>query len=81
MFIVRDWENDDEDVDYPHGSEGGNKYFEATTQPSQTRAHEHNAVRYFLDKTFEKIPCFLLPEPGKAVKKKGVTLGGTCFKL
>jgi len=76
MFIIRDWENDDEDVDYPYGLEGGNKYFEATIQPSEHKAAENNIMKYFLNKNFGEIPCFLLPEPGKTVKKKNVTLGG-----
>ena len=76
MFVVRDWENDDEDVDYPHGLEGGKKYFKTTTQPSSRRAREHNLMGRFLSKTFGEIPCYLLPEPGKAVKKKTIKIGG-----
>jgi len=81
MFIVRDWENDDEEADFPQVFEGGKKYFEATTKPSRKRAQEHNIMKSFFSKTFGEISCFLLPEPGKAVRKKAITLGGISIYL
>jgi len=74
LFIVRDWENDDEDVDYPHGLEGGKKYFDRTTKPNAQKAEEHKMMQKFFHNAFGEISCFLLPEPGKAVKKRDVTL-------
>ena len=81
LFVVRDWENDDDDDDdqFPHGLDGGKKYFERTTKPSNLKAHEHDAMQKFLIKTFGEISCYLLPEPGKAVKKKEVTLNSKYF--
>jgi len=80
LFIVRDWENDDDDDEcqFPHGLEGGKQYFLKTTQPSELKAQEHEAMQKFLLTSFGEISCFLLPEPGKAVKKKDVTLGSKC---
>ena len=78
---MRDWENDDEDEDedYPHGLEGGKKYFDVTTRPSPEKAKEHQMMQRFFHNAFGEISCFLLPEPGKAVKKKDVTLRSKCF--
>ena len=74
IFIVRDWENDDEEDDYRHGLDGGKKYFEKATQPSAQKAKEHEMMQKFFYNAFGNISCFLLPEPGKAVKKKDLTL-------
>ena len=71
---MRDWEDDDEDVEYPYGLEGGQKYFQVTTRPSALKAEEHKMMQKFFHNAFGEISCFLLPEPGKAVKKKDVTL-------
>ena len=76
MFIVRDWYNDDEHVDYPHGLNGGAKYFENTTKPSAKKAEEHKVMQKFLHDAFGDIACFLMPEPGKAVRKRDFLLKG-----
>ena len=74
MFIVRDWYNDDEDIDYPHGLNGGKQYFSAATQPNAKKANEHILMHEFLQDAFGDIACFLLPEPGNAVRQRDVIL-------
>ena len=71
---MRDWEDDDEDVNYSYGLEGGQKYFKVATQPSAQKAEEHKMVQEFFHNAFGEISCFLLPEPGKTVKKKDIAL-------
>ena len=74
IFIVRDWEDDDENERYLHGLDGGKKYFDTIIKPSERKAEEHKMMQKFLLNAFGEICCFLLPEPGKAVKKSEVTL-------
>ena len=77
---MRDWENDDEDDDYPYGLEGGKKYFVVTTRPTPEKAKKHQLMQRFFRNAFGEISCFLLPEPGrKKVKQKNVTLRSKCF--
>ena len=81
MFIVRDWYNDDEDDDYPYGLKGGEKYFKKTTEPTAEKALEHKMMQKFLHDAFGEVPCFLMPEPGKAVRRRDFVLKGKILMI
>ena len=75
MFLVRDWDEDeDHEEHYPYGFNGGKKYFEITTKPNSKKAIEHLMMQKHFKEAFGDITCFLMPEPGKAVRKKDVLL-------
>ena len=79
MFVVRDWDYDNEDGEEdgcPHGLEGGRKYLERTTKPNDMKAAENVSMNRFFKNAFGEIACFLLPEPGSAVKKTNLYLAG-----
>ena len=69
MFVVRDWINDDDDDDYPYGFEGGKKYLTKTLEKSQEMEDENKYMKNFF-KSFDEIPCCLLPHPGPPVNDK-----------
>ncbi|XP_070490396.1 atlastin-1-like [Chironomus tepperi] len=50
-FLIRDWENYE---DYPFGSDGGTKYLQNIIK---------NKYK-FIEQSFEKVDCCLLPHPG-----------------
>ncbi|EDQ90984.1 uncharacterized protein MONBRDRAFT_20202 [Monosiga brevicollis MX1] len=64
-FLVRDWEFED----YPAGAEGGQAYLDSILATSEDQPEELREVREWLRGCYEDISCFLLPDPGKKVKK------------
>lgn len=66
MFIIRDWISPDE---YNYGLKGGNKFIKMFLRIKDFHSTELQAVRNYLQKTFESISCFLMPYPGKTTAR------------
>ena len=78
MFLIRDWDEDE-----CFGLEGGRKYMEEFRSPDDSNTNkDFNRICKFLFKTFEEIPCCLLPYPGDAIKKNDLsTTKGTVVNI
>lgn len=66
MFIIRDWISPEE---YEYGFSGGNKFIKTILEVKDFHTTELKTVRQYLQKTFERIDCFLMPYPGKSVAR------------
>eukprot|EP00730_Choanoeca_flexa_P008316 TRINITY_DN12475_c0_g6_i2.p1 TRINITY_DN12475_c0_g6~~TRINITY_DN12475_c0_g6_i2.p1 ORF type:complete len:607 (+),score=173.16 TRINITY_DN12475_c0_g6_i2:87-1907(+) len=64
-FLIRDWEFDD----HPHGAQGGKDYLNNVLAVHEDTPKQLAEVREWLRECYEDIGCFLLPDPGKKVKK------------
>jgi hypothetical protein len=67
VFLIRDWNNEDE---FAFGLDGGNKYL---LKQMHSNISEIKQMQDSIHKAFKKINCFLMPEPGRQVKKKSFT--------
>lgn len=65
MFLIRDFN----DESYPFGYEGGRKKLDETLSIKKNATNFASlSVRKNIDKAFDNITCFLMPEPGPKVK-------------
>jgi len=68
MFLVRDWIHEEK---YPHGFEGGNAYMKhrvfQTAKPDKSGST--SLMLKDIASAFDKVRCFLLPEPSENVRK------------
>lgn len=65
---MRDWSHED---DFPSGLEGGKGYISRELKITDQQAPELRAVREYINESFDKIDCFLLPFIGMKALKKG----------
>ena len=66
MFLIRDWTSPEE---YDYGFTGGNRFIKSVLTVRDFHTAELKTVREYLQKTFQKINCFLMPYPGKVVAR------------
>jgi atlastin len=64
LFLVRDWQNVD---DYDFGFDGGSKYLSEFLKSKPNQPEALKSVREHLRDSFDELPCFLMPYPGKKV--------------
>jgi len=68
-FLVRDWQNFDDEEDI-EGCETEMKKYLADVIANPTDANDLSDTRDQINICFEDVSCFLMPHPGKAVTKK-----------
>eukprot|EP00045_Choanoeca_perplexa_P006871 m.59916 g.59916 ORF g.59916 m.59916 type:complete len:604 (-) comp13827_c0_seq1:62-1873(-) len=68
-FLIRDWEF----PDHEPGAAGGQEYLSNVLAVSDDTATQLAEVREWLQECYEEIGCFLLPDPGKKIKKPDFT--------
>ena len=73
MFIVRDWQNDDE---ISFGLHQNEVYLEKIFNPNISCGPEHKFMKNYLNQTFGLIQGLFLPYPGGAVNKKPCSIAG-----
>jgi atlastin len=61
MFLIRDWNNDDE---HAFGTSGGQEYLNKFLEVKPGQNEVLSSVRQFIRSSFEKLECALLPHPG-----------------
>lgn len=66
MFVIRDWTSPEE---YDYGFNGGKRFIKSVLTVRDFHTAELKTVREYLQKTFERIDCFLMPYPGKVVAR------------
>lgn len=66
MILIRDWNSPEE---YKYGVRGGNAYLNSFLEIHDYQTRELQSVRRYLRSSFDKIDCFLMPHPGKAVAR------------
>jgi atlastin len=66
MILIRDWNSPEE---YKYGLRGGNAYLNSFLEIHDFQTRELQSVRRYLRSSFEKIDCFLMPHPGRAVAR------------
>ena len=66
VFLIRDWDHLD---DYPAGIQGGEGYLSEFLEIKDEQNPILRSVRKYLHQSFNKISCYLLPEPGKIVRR------------
>ena len=68
QFLIRDWPHE---FEFAYGSVGGNTYIkEILAVDPEEQEEELVSVRQYIDASFDKISCFLMPKPGDVVTKK-----------
>ncbi|CAO1398340.1 unnamed protein product [Diamesa serratosioi] len=65
VFLMRDWDYVDE---YPAGVQGGAGYLRELLQIKDNQHPSLRSVREYVHQSFNKISCYLLPDPGKTVR-------------
>ncbi|XP_076808981.1 uncharacterized protein LOC143452043 [Clavelina lepadiformis] len=63
FFVVRDWH----DPEYQYGLDGGRKIIDDVLAVHDNQ-RDLKSVRRNIHKTFEKVECFLMPQPGNKVE-------------
>ncbi|CAG7817491.1 unnamed protein product, partial [Allacma fusca] len=63
VFLIRDWSNTQQ---YALGSGGGDNFIQKKLEIKPHHKDAHKRVREQMHKCFEKVNCFLLPNPGSA---------------
>lgn len=66
VFLIRDW---DHLHDYPAGIQGGIGYLRDLLEIKDEQSPTLRTVREYIHQSFNKISCYLLPEPGKIVRR------------
>lgn len=66
MFVIRDWSSPD---DYEYGLDGGNKFLKSFLQIRDFHTPELKSIRQYMEASFDKLNCFLMPYPGKIVAR------------
>jgi len=64
LFLLRDWVNVDE---YQYGLEEGHLYLMDILQTDENQKPALREVRLYIQSSFEKVDCFLMPHPGEKV--------------
>lgn len=67
VFLIRDWDHLD---DYPAGIQGGEGYLRELLEIKDEQSPILRSVRDYVRQSFNKISCYLLPEPGKIVRRR-----------
>ncbi|XP_064482970.1 atlastin-2-like [Ornithodoros turicata] len=67
VILVRDWSYPD---DKPYGLEGGSQVLQKWVNPAGTRNDKVRDMRKRILSSFERIDCYLMPDPGTAVSRK-----------
>ncbi|CAO1407507.1 unnamed protein product [Diamesa hyperborea] len=66
VFLIRDWDH----LHYhPAGIEGGKGYLKDLLEINDEQSPTLRTVREYIHRSFNKISCYLLPEPGKIVRR------------
>lgn len=63
---MRDWDYLDE---FPAGAKGGESYLRDLLEVKNHQIPSLRSVREYVHQSFNKISCYLLPEPGKIVRR------------
>lgn len=66
MFVIRDWSSPD---DYEYGLDGGNRFLKSFLQIREFHTPELKSIRQYMEASFDKLNCFLMPYPGKIVAR------------
>ena len=66
MFVIRDWSSPDE---YEYGLDGGNRFLKSFLQIRDFHTPELKSIRQYMEASFDKLNCFLMPYPGKIVAR------------
>ena len=66
MFVIRDWSSPD---DYDYGLDGGNKFLKSFLKVREFHTPELKSIRQYMEASFDKLNCFLMPYPGKIVAR------------
>ena len=66
LFLIRDW---DFEYEYPFGRTGGEQVLENSLQITDDQPKELRDLRKHIRSCFETISCFLMPHPGRNIRK------------
>lgn len=66
LVLIRDWNSPEE---YKYGLRGGNAYLNSFLEIHDYQTRELQSVRRYLRSSFERIDCFLMSYPGRAVAR------------
>lgn len=66
MFVIRDWSSPD---DYEYGLDGGNRFLKSFLEIKEFHTPELKSIRQYMEASFDKLNCFLMPYPGKIVAR------------
>ncbi|CAO1438859.1 unnamed protein product, partial [Diamesa serratosioi] len=66
MFVIRDWSSPD---DYEYGLDGGNRFLKSFLRIKDFHTPELKSIRQYMEASFDKLNCFLMPYPGKIVAR------------
>ncbi|XP_030022153.1 atlastin isoform X2 [Manduca sexta] len=66
-FLIRDWQYE---YDHEYGQKGGEELLEDRLKIKKGMAPELSELRQHIRSCFEKVTCFLMPHPGRSVRKK-----------
>ena len=66
LILIRDWSSPE---DYRYGLKGGRAYLSTNLEIQDYQTRELQSVRRYLHSSFDKIDCFLMAYPGRAVAR------------
>ncbi|CAO1398352.1 unnamed protein product [Diamesa serratosioi] len=78
VFLMRDWDYLDE---FPAGVQGGAGYLRDLLQIKDNQNPSLRSVREYVHQSFNKISCYLLPDPGKIVRRNPSSYKGEWSKI
>jgi len=64
QFLVRDFQHPH---DYAYGAAGGNTYLQKKLSIDDSKPEELKDLRKTINSYFEKVDCFLMPNPGTKI--------------